>query len=231
MTLVDPTAGAGYAYGEKLPLGDVNTIVNQQPNAVDGVGGGTYSGNNSFTGTHTHSNVITLVSADFNFVQPLHAATPETHTGNLWEIDNRAPLANFAWELLNDAAGRKLLIPFTSLPNQGEMKSVTCYINGGIARAGDPGAFSILSIYERPVATGVSAALASTNDVPGAFPACKGYRILGQGPLAFPAGKMIDGTMEYFAMLDSEWGGGVSANDFWVVDFIVTVTCTSIAPG
>lgn len=47
--LVDPKAGIGYAFGEKLPSAHVNTVWNQQPDAIDGIAGGTYAGTNVLT--------------------------------------------------------------------------------------------------------------------------------------------------------------------------------------
>lgn len=43
MTLVDPTSGLGYTFGQKLPSTHMTTIAANQPKAVDGVGGGTYA--------------------------------------------------------------------------------------------------------------------------------------------------------------------------------------------
>lgn len=43
MSLVDPTSGAGYAFGAKLPATHMTTIATNQPKAVDGNGGGTYT--------------------------------------------------------------------------------------------------------------------------------------------------------------------------------------------
>lgn len=43
MALVDPTGGIGYSFGQKLPSTHMTTIAQQQPNAIDGVGGGTYT--------------------------------------------------------------------------------------------------------------------------------------------------------------------------------------------
>lgn len=43
MTLSDPTSGAGYAYGAKLPSTHMTTIATQQVRALDIVSGGTYT--------------------------------------------------------------------------------------------------------------------------------------------------------------------------------------------
>jgi hypothetical protein len=43
LVLTDPTGGAGYAFGAKLPSTDMTTIATQQVRAVDGTLGGTYS--------------------------------------------------------------------------------------------------------------------------------------------------------------------------------------------
>jgi len=42
MTLLDPTLGVGYAFGEKLPSTHMTTIATQQPRALDIVNGGPY---------------------------------------------------------------------------------------------------------------------------------------------------------------------------------------------
>jgi len=42
MTLLDPTLGVGYAFGEKLPSTHMTTIATQQPRALDIVNGGSY---------------------------------------------------------------------------------------------------------------------------------------------------------------------------------------------
>lgn len=43
MTLVDPTSGLGYSFGQKLPSTHMTTIATNQPKAVDGDGGGTWT--------------------------------------------------------------------------------------------------------------------------------------------------------------------------------------------
>lgn len=43
MSLSDPTSGAGYAFGQKLPSTHMTTIATQQPDALDIVNGGTYT--------------------------------------------------------------------------------------------------------------------------------------------------------------------------------------------
>ena len=42
MTLLDPTLGVGYAFGEKLPSTHMTTIATQQPRALDVINGGSY---------------------------------------------------------------------------------------------------------------------------------------------------------------------------------------------
>lgn len=43
MALVDPTGGIGYSFGQKLPSTHMTTIAANQPKAIDGSGGGTYT--------------------------------------------------------------------------------------------------------------------------------------------------------------------------------------------
>lgn len=42
MTLLDPTLGVGYAFGEKLPSTHMTSIATQQPRALDAIDGGAY---------------------------------------------------------------------------------------------------------------------------------------------------------------------------------------------
>ena len=60
MTLVDPTGGTGYAFGAVLSSTHMTTLANQQPDAVDGVGGGSYAGNISWSGAHDISGSMAL---------------------------------------------------------------------------------------------------------------------------------------------------------------------------
>ncbi len=41
--LIDPTAGVGYAFGQKFPSADATTIVLTLPKALDAIQGGAYS--------------------------------------------------------------------------------------------------------------------------------------------------------------------------------------------
>jgi hypothetical protein len=49
MALEDPTSGAGYGFGAKLPAADVTTVFNQQAYALDGTVGSDIT---TTTGTH-----------------------------------------------------------------------------------------------------------------------------------------------------------------------------------
>lgn len=51
MTLVDPTGGVGYSFGQKLSSTDMTTIATQQPNALDATNGGTYTCANALNWT------------------------------------------------------------------------------------------------------------------------------------------------------------------------------------
>lgn len=82
MSLVDPKSGVGYAFGEKLPSGHVNTVWAQQPRALDATSGGAYTLGTALT--WTINTLLTLNgTADIDF----------TGTGDL-DIDKLAQLYN-----------------------------------------------------------------------------------------------------------------------------------------
>ena len=43
MTLIDPTGGVGYAFGQILPSSHMTTVMTQQPNAIDGINGSSHT--------------------------------------------------------------------------------------------------------------------------------------------------------------------------------------------
>lgn len=49
MTLSDPTSGSGWSFGEVLASADLNTIALQQPDALDGAAGGSYTPSSAIT--------------------------------------------------------------------------------------------------------------------------------------------------------------------------------------
>ena len=69
MTLTDPTGGVGYAFGEVLPSSHMTTIATQQPDALDGAAGGSYTptaaidiGGSYGMGDVTYSGDITMLT-------------------------------------------------------------------------------------------------------------------------------------------------------------------------
>jgi len=89
MTLADPTGGLGYSFGQKLPHTHMTTISAQQPNAIDGVNGGTYTCANMLTTTFSKGLDVTV-----------NTTTPGMGTGlflnvhNNIEIEDLTPLGN-----------------------------------------------------------------------------------------------------------------------------------------
>lgn len=80
--LVDPKGGIGFAFGEKLPSGHINTVFAQQPSALDATSGGSYTLGTALT--WTINTLLTLNgTADIDF----------TGTGDL-DIDKLAQLFN-----------------------------------------------------------------------------------------------------------------------------------------
>ena len=53
MTLIDLTGGAGFGFGALWPSANATSVSTQLPDAVDGVGGGTYAGDIVWSGDHT----------------------------------------------------------------------------------------------------------------------------------------------------------------------------------
>jgi len=59
MTLVDPTGGLGYAFGQKLPSTHMTTIATQQPFALDIINGGTYVNTGALDVTYSAASSVT----------------------------------------------------------------------------------------------------------------------------------------------------------------------------
>lgn len=107
MALVDPTGGVGYAFGQKLPSTHMTTIATQQPNAIDGVNGGTYTCLAALTTTNNAARNATFNgTAVFTFNNgadcTVKTPTPGTGTGlslvafNNIEILDSTPLGNLS---------------------------------------------------------------------------------------------------------------------------------------
>jgi len=103
MTLIDPTGGLGYSFGQKLPSTHMTTIATQQPNAIDGVNGGTYTCVNALT---TTNNALRTATFNLGVDVTVKTATPGTGIGltlvaqNDIEIQDATPLTNLTttWE-------------------------------------------------------------------------------------------------------------------------------------
>ena len=59
MTLVDPSGGLGYAFGQKLPSTHMTTIATQQPYALDIINGGTYVNTGALDVTYSVASSVT----------------------------------------------------------------------------------------------------------------------------------------------------------------------------
>lgn len=77
--LTDPTSGVGYAYGEVLPSADVNTVFTQQPDAIDGGGGGTWNPSATIniggSGFGTVANLTTLTACTTATIATVNVST------------------------------------------------------------------------------------------------------------------------------------------------------------
>lgn len=105
MTLVDPTSGLGYSFGQKLPSTHMTTVATQQPNAIDGVNGGTYTCVAALTTINNAAraatfNGTTVFTCNNGLDAVVKTPTPGTGTGlsltafNNIEILDSTPLAN-----------------------------------------------------------------------------------------------------------------------------------------
>jgi hypothetical protein len=213
----------------------MTTIATQQPDAIDGVNGGTYAGNVTLNGTITVANELTLTSTNYTFPQPVAAGVDPLGDQHYWKITNHGTYG-YVWVQTDVAAARRLIIPFTNLPNQGELESVSVYIDGGDAKAGLPGSYPFIDVRSRLISTGVESSIGTVIDAPADLPAYKLYHILGPiggaTPLTVENGHSCDGTEEFSVDISGEYnGGGATVLDVWVVSVTVVVTCTAIAPG
>src|SRR5262245_57714111 len=80
MPLSDPTSGAGYAFGQKLPSSHMTTIATQQVRALDVINGGSYDS----------SSAISLAGAGAITVE-----RPVVFDDNLVNVN---PLSVFSWK-------------------------------------------------------------------------------------------------------------------------------------
>ena len=235
MTLVDPTSAAGYAFGAKLPAADMTTIATQQPDAVDGVNGGTYAGDFTLNGTITMGLVFTLTATTLAYPQAIGAGQQhESSNNNWWEITDDGTYG-MVWLQANITGSRQIVIPFTNLPRGGELKTVSCYIDGGSAHGALPANLPVLTVYSRLISTGVVTSIGTVTDAPADVTAYEAYHILGAvggaTPLTVTASHSHDGTKEFFAVIDGESGGNSAADELMIVALSVSLECTSIAPG
>lgn len=67
MVLIDLTGGAGFGFGALWPSANATSVSTQLPDAVDGVGGGTYPGNIIWSGDHTFNGDLDGTTAGGTF--------------------------------------------------------------------------------------------------------------------------------------------------------------------
>lgn len=142
MSLVDPTSGAGYAFGAKLPATHMTTIATNQPKAVDGSGGGTYTPSAEIivNGSGLQlGNRLKYTSRTATRVQE-YAGNARSLSGN-WSL-----YTNDAWR--NTASGGVLWVNLNRIPNYAAFASITMRWKGAAGHAGQPGTMPKMELFK-----------------------------------------------------------------------------------
>ena len=170
MALVDPTGGVGYAFGQKLPSTHMTTIAKQQPNAIDGVNGGSY--------TPAASVYISGVSALRMGVAALILSGPlkydshqvnrlQSYAGNARTVSGNWSLhTNDAWR--NTAVGGVLWVTLDRIPHNATLTEVRTTWKGAAGHAALPvmPKFELFRVSESNVRTSVASVSDTTATVP-----------------------------------------------------------------
>lgn len=130
MTLVDPTSGLGYSFGQKLPSTHMTTIATNQPKAVDGDGGGTWTP--SATILLNGASALQLggklkyTSRIVTRTQPLAMAARTSFDNWRWDP---APVIGYDWTH-NNTAGSTCQHELTTLAHNSVLDRVTVSFKG-----------------------------------------------------------------------------------------------------
>ena len=133
MTLIDPTSGLGYAFGQKLPSTHMTTIATQQPNAIDGAGGGAYA-----PAAPIILNGASALQLGGNLKYTARAVgRVATYAGNARTLSgNWALYTNDAWR--NTAAGGTLWVTLDRIPHNATLDEVRMRWRGAVGHAALP---------------------------------------------------------------------------------------------
>lgn len=234
MTLVDPTATVGYAFGEKLTSADMTTIATQQPDAWDIVNGGTYTttgvsvvnatgGDIDITGNVEWQNtdLPLLESRTYDYAQTL---LPAWSFSDRW---SRASSEGVSWNQSDDLPTATLIIPLTHLPYLASITQMELYLDGN-AHSDLPTVMPTLRLKQVDTTTGVISVLETQADTSNLAT----YNTYHAITMTVSPGILIDGTQALYAHLAGETA--FSAPDIGKLvchHLVVTCDCTKVAPG
>lgn len=162
MTLVDPTSGLGYSFGQKLPSTHMTTIATNQPKAVDGDGGGTWTPSAPIILNGTSAlqlgGMLKYTSRNITRAQPIIPQVTDVANWN-WVADMSGLLT---WKNLVTAT--RCQVELTKLAHNSTVSEVRLFFQGGGGHAALPAVMPAFRLY-RINTSGVYVALgASTND-------------------------------------------------------------------
>lgn len=178
MTLADPTGGAGYIFGQSLPAAHMTTIATNQPKAVDGNGGGTWTPSASIilngTGALQLGAKLKYTSRTVSRAQPL---VMSALTAN-W--DWAAAAVGTVWQ--NATTNTICVHEFTKLAHGAVLDGITVFYQGGPGHMGVPAvmpSFQLVRISTSNVYTAIGAAFNATVPNAAAFEAVHSASISG----------------------------------------------------
>lgn len=135
--LTDPTAGAGYAFGQTLPSAHMTTIATQQPDAVDGRLGGTYQLANALTIADNGGSVVLGTTVEFaNADYPILSSRSLSRRQPFMMVLNAASRWAFAaglhWFQTDVSSGGPLILALPRLIDSSSLVSVTVRMHGSL---------------------------------------------------------------------------------------------------
>jgi len=145
MTLVDPTGGLGYTFGQKLPSTHMTTIAGNQPKAVDGNGGGTWA-----PGAPIILNGASALQlgAKLNYtsrsVVRMQSLNPQARAADwTWALG----ATGVVWQNANAAAASKMQAQLAQIAHNSVVTGIRAFYKGAAGHVGLPASMPKFTVY------------------------------------------------------------------------------------
>lgn len=166
MTLTDPTGGAGYAYGAKLPSTHMTSVTSQLPYAIDGNAGGVY---NPSADIQIGTNTIKLLGANQLEYASRSVVRRHSFVTSRNDFNTGAPdwTINTNDTILQTTAGAYIYLWLLDLPHDNELDEVEVGWKAAGGHAASPPTCAMPTLYVYSSAgTGANTLLGSQADNP-----------------------------------------------------------------